>query len=127
MSWIATSICPKTALAKDNPANRAAVFQALESPVVPPVIERQNEMQDAINEALSAVAIGELVPEEPNPGVENILSLVNDDRTVQEIGLQTHSSEFHVCRILYDQLRKGRFPGARGADQGDALAVGDAQ
>jgi multiple sugar transport system substrate-binding protein len=49
-------------LAKDNPANRAAVFQALESPVVPPVIERQSEMQDAINAALSAVAIGELEP-----------------------------------------------------------------
>jgi hypothetical protein len=54
------------------------------------------------------VTIGKLEPEEPNPGVENILSQVDDDRTIQEIGLQTHSSEFHVCRILYDQLRKGR-------------------
>lgn len=47
-------------LAKDNPANRAAVFQALESPVTPPVIERQNEMTDIINETLSAVAIGDM-------------------------------------------------------------------
>jgi multiple sugar transport system substrate-binding protein len=47
-------------LAKDNPANRAAVFQALESPITPPVIERQNEMTDIINETLSAVAIGEM-------------------------------------------------------------------
>jgi len=54
------------------------------------------------------VAIGDLVPEEPNPGVENILSMVDDDRTIQEIGLQTHSSEFHVCRVLYEQARKGR-------------------
>lgn len=50
-------------LAQGNPANRAAVFQALESPVVPPVIERQAEMQDAVNEVLSAVAIGELEPQ----------------------------------------------------------------
>lgn len=54
------------------------------------------------------VAIRELKAAEPNPGVENILGLVDDDRTIQEIGLQTHSSEFHVCRILYDQLRQGR-------------------
>lgn len=50
-------------LAKDNPANREAVFQALESPVVPPVIERQSEMQDAVNEVLSTVAIGEMEPQ----------------------------------------------------------------
>lgn len=54
------------------------------------------------------VAIREWKTEEPNPGVEKILSLVNDDRTIQEIGLQTHSSEFHVCRVLFDQLRQGR-------------------
>jgi multiple sugar transport system substrate-binding protein len=50
-------------LAKDKPANRAAVFQALESPITPPVIERQNEMQDTINELLGAVANGELDPQ----------------------------------------------------------------
>lgn len=50
-------------LAMDNPANRAAVFEALESPITPPVIERQNEMQDTINELLGAVANGELDPQ----------------------------------------------------------------
>ncbi|NDJ75951.1 MAG: sugar ABC transporter substrate-binding protein [Chloroflexi bacterium] len=50
-------------LAMDNPSNRAAVFQALESPITPPVIERQNEMQDIVNDLLSAVAIGELDPQ----------------------------------------------------------------
>lgn len=49
-------------LALDNPANRAAVFAALESPITPPVIERQNEMQDTLNDLLSAVAIGDLDP-----------------------------------------------------------------
>ena len=50
-------------LAMDNPANRAAVFAALGSPITPPVIERQNEMQDTINELLGAVATGELDPQ----------------------------------------------------------------
>ncbi len=54
------------------------------------------------------VAIGELRTDQPDPGVSNILSMVNDDRTIQEIALQTHSSEFHVCRVLYDQIRKGK-------------------
>ncbi len=42
------------------PANRAAVFEALESPVTPPVIIRQNEMQDAVNSLLTQVVDGEL-------------------------------------------------------------------
>lgn len=50
-------------LAKDNPSNRAAIFEALESPITPPVIERQNEMQDIVNDLLSAVANGELDPQ----------------------------------------------------------------
>ena len=54
------------------------------------------------------VATSDLTPAEPDPGVENILSLVDDDRTVQEIALQAHSGEFHVCRVLYDQIRAGR-------------------
>ena len=45
------------------PENREAVFAALESPVTPPVIERQSEMQDTINELLASVAIGELDPQ----------------------------------------------------------------
>jgi hypothetical protein len=54
------------------------------------------------------VAIGDLESAESDAGVENILSLVDDDRTVQEIALQTHSGEFHVCRVLYNQIRAGR-------------------
>lgn len=47
-------------LAQEVPANREAVLQALESPITPPVIERQSEMQDGINELLNAVLAGEL-------------------------------------------------------------------
>ena len=59
------------------------------------------------------VSTGELRPDQPDPGVINILSMVNDDRTVHEIALQTHSSEFHVCRVLYDQIRLGRLKAVR--------------
>ena len=51
-------------LSQTPPANRAAVFQALESPVTPPVIERQAEMQDAVNALLTQVVDGELTPQE---------------------------------------------------------------
>lgn len=54
------------------------------------------------------VATGTLESPEADPGVEKILALVNDDRTVQEIAIETHSGEFHVCRVLYDQIRAGR-------------------
>lgn len=47
-------------LSQTPPANRAAVFQALESPVTPPVIVRQSEMQDAVNALLTQVVDGEL-------------------------------------------------------------------
>ncbi len=51
-------------LEQTPPANRAAVFQALESPVTPPVIERQNEMQDAVNNLIAQVVDGELTAQE---------------------------------------------------------------
>ncbi|MFN8379746.1 MAG: sugar ABC transporter substrate-binding protein [Anaerolineae bacterium] len=51
-------------LTQTPPDNRAAVFQALESPVTPPVIERQAEMQDAVNALLTQVVDGELTPQE---------------------------------------------------------------
>jgi hypothetical protein len=40
-------------------------------------------------------------------GERRLLALVNDDRTVEEIALQTHASEFFACRILFDQARRG--------------------
>ena len=36
-------------LAKNPPANRQAVFDALKNPIVPPVIRQQSAMQDAVN------------------------------------------------------------------------------
>jgi hypothetical protein len=59
--------------------------------------------QDAI-----PVQIYEWELKDPDPGTMQVLDLINDERTVEEIRLQTHSSEFHVCKILYDQWAKGR-------------------
>jgi multiple sugar transport system substrate-binding protein len=51
-------------LAQTPPENREAVFESLNYAIVPPVIERQNEMQDAVNQLLDQVKLGELTPEE---------------------------------------------------------------
>ncbi len=51
-------------LAQTPPDNRQAVFDSLNYAIVPPVIERQNEMQDAVNQLLDQVKLGELTPEE---------------------------------------------------------------
>ncbi len=65
------------------------------------------------NNNVVAVAIRELRSADGDPGIEKILSLVDDDRTIQEIALQTHSGEFHVCRVLYEQIRGGNLKAVR--------------
>jgi hypothetical protein len=54
------------------------------------------------------VAIRELAKIEVDPGARQILDLVNDERTVGEIQIETHSSEYHVCRVLFEQYQEGR-------------------
>ena len=51
-------------LSQTPPTNRAAVFMALESPVTPPVIERQNEMQDSVNALITQALDGEITAQE---------------------------------------------------------------
>ncbi len=53
------------------------------------------------------VAVSNLVAPEGDPGAEHLLRQVNDDRTIEEIALETHSSEFYVCRVLWEQMRLG--------------------
>jgi tetratricopeptide (TPR) repeat protein len=53
------------------------------------------------------VILRELDFDSARPGERRILELVDDQRTVEEIRLQTHSSEFHVCRVLFEQHRLG--------------------
>lgn len=58
----------------------------------------------------SAIPVGIAAWDESelDAGARHALSLINDDRSVEEICVQTHSSEFYVCRILYRQLQAGR-------------------
>jgi hypothetical protein len=37
-----------------------------------------------------------------------VLSLIDDDRSIEELCVETHSNEFHVCRILHRQIQEGR-------------------
>src|SRR6202035_405016 len=54
------------------------------------------------------VAVAELDGASLSAGARQILELVDDERTVEEIQLQTHSSEYHVCRVLFEQHQAGR-------------------
>lgn len=45
-------------LAQPEPASREAVFRALESAVTPPVVEKQSQLQDIVNEELDAARLG---------------------------------------------------------------------
>lgn len=51
-------------LAIEPPASREVVFQALDTLVTPPVIEKQSQMQDAVNLLLEQVKSGALTPQE---------------------------------------------------------------
>lgn len=51
-------------LAQTPPDNRQAVFDSLEYAIVPPVIARQNEMQDTVNQLIEQVVLGQLTAQE---------------------------------------------------------------
>jgi multiple sugar transport system substrate-binding protein len=51
-------------LAQEPPASREVVFQALDSLVTPPVIEKQSQMQDAVNLLLEQAKNGSITPQE---------------------------------------------------------------
>jgi hypothetical protein len=53
------------------------------------------------------VSLRDLDLDAARPSERHILELINDERTVEEIRLQTHSSEFHVCRVLFEQYQQG--------------------
>jgi len=61
-SWELPPVADEAKLASyldaGKPANRKAVFTSLDATVLPPVIARQQEMQDAVNKELSSAAAG---------------------------------------------------------------------
>ena len=43
-----------------------------------------------------------------DPGRRSVLESVDDDRSIEDICLHTHSGEFYVCDILFREARAGR-------------------
>jgi multiple sugar transport system substrate-binding protein len=61
-SWELPPVADETQLAsyldQQKPTNRKAVFESLNATVLPPVIERQQEMQDIVTKELGSAAAG---------------------------------------------------------------------
>ena len=72
-------------------------------------IDEWKRLREAIssNKAVP-VAVADLDDPKLSPGARQILELVDDDRTIEEIQLQTHSSEYRVSKILFEQMQRGR-------------------
>jgi multiple sugar transport system substrate-binding protein len=51
-------------LSQTPPASRQVVFDALDTLVTPPVIEKQSQMQDAVGKLLEEAKAGTLTPQE---------------------------------------------------------------
>jgi len=73
-------------------------------------LDEWERIRDAIpSELCVPVAIRPLVDsdEEIDTGSRSVLESVDDDRSIEDICLHTHSSEFYVCEILFRQGQKG--------------------
>ncbi len=54
------------------------------------------------------VTVGPMAPAEPGDRMaKRILELIDDDRSIEEIALHAHTSEYQVCRALFRQLEQG--------------------
>ncbi len=42
-----------------------------------------------------------------DPGEQRMLSLIDDERTIEEIRLQTHATEYLISKLLFDQWQRG--------------------
>lgn len=55
------------------------------------------------------VAVASLVDEDQlDPGWRGVLEAVDDDRSIEDICLHTHSSEFFVCQVLHGKIIEGK-------------------
>ncbi len=54
------------------------------------------------------VSVVDLENSDVQSGAQRILSLIDDNRSVEEIQEKTHSTAFFVCSVLFDQVSKSR-------------------
>ncbi len=86
-------------------------------------LDEWKAMRERIPSPLAVpVQVADWAEVEDGPGASRVLAEVNDDRTIQEIALQTHSSEFFVCRVLYQQMRQRRLKVVRPRNLAPMLA-----
>jgi len=73
-------------------------------------IDMTKEMEKVIPSTQCVpVSVGPLLDEdEMDFGWRGVLEAVDDDRSVEDICLHTHSSEFFVCDVLFRKMREGK-------------------
>mgnify|MGYP001546949538 FL=1 len=73
-------------------------------------IDMTKEMAKTIPSMLCVpVAVGPLLDQdEMDFGWRGVLEAVDDDRSIEDICLHTHSSEFFVCDVLYRKMKEGK-------------------
>jgi len=74
-------------------------------------LDEWERIREAIPSALCVpVAVGPLGDdgESLDKGCLSVLESVDDERSIEEVCLHTHSSEFFVCEILFRELDRGR-------------------
>ena len=52
------------------------------------------------------VSTGPLQPPADDPVAATVLAAINDDRTIEEIALHSHAGDFHVHRVVLDQMTR---------------------
>jgi hypothetical protein len=73
-------------------------------------IDLAHKLAEAIPSTQSVpVSVGPLFDDdEMDLGWRGVLEAVDDDRSIEDICLHTHSSEFFVCNVLYQKLQEGK-------------------
>ena len=83
-------------------------------------VDEWKRIRDEISSAQAVpVSVVDLLDDpEIGEGERQVLALVDDDRSIEEICLQTHSSEFYVSRIVFESCRKGKLKVVRPRTEG---------
>jgi hypothetical protein len=65
------------------------------------------------------------------PGEQRIVEMIDDERTIEEIRLLAHATEYQICKLLFDQWQLGyikliKLRGGAGAGTADGATTGAA-
>jgi hypothetical protein len=90
-------------------------------------LDEWSRIREAVPSALCVpVAVGTYDDPELSPGERRVLELVDDDRSIEDICIETHSSTFFVSRILAGAVRAGALKMVRPrVEMRDAIAEAD--